>query len=55
MAVRAEDLPPGEPVRRDGVRIIWKGKRISRFVFSSGRVVEFPEGEEPRLSEPPRA
>jgi|LFRM01.1.fsa_nt_gb hypothetical protein len=28
---------------KEGVRIIWKGKRIARLIFASGKVVEFVE------------
>jgi hypothetical protein len=28
---------------QEGVRIIWKGNRIAKLIFASGKVVEFVE------------
>lgn len=43
MAIRMDFVAP-RPFR-DGsdVKIVWKGRRIAKLVFPSGRVVEFDE------------
>lgn len=42
MAIRVtEEQPKVKVSQQEGVRIIWKGVRIAKLVFASGKVVEF--------------
>ncbi|HEX6972590.1 MAG TPA: hypothetical protein VF234_10250 [Limnochordia bacterium] len=43
MAISLAHAPIGPEEIKDGVKIIWQGKRIARLVFASGKVVEFHE------------
>jgi hypothetical protein len=42
MAIRVvEDRPAVKVSPKEEVRIIWKGVRIAKLIFASGKVVEF--------------
>lgn len=40
MAIRLESVHPRPG---DDVKIVWKGRRIAKLIFPSGKVVEFDE------------
>ena len=48
MAIRMENIPPHPFKRRDDVTIVWKGGRIAKLLFPSGKVVEFDCDDQPR-------
>lgn len=41
MAIRLENVGPWPSPDRDEVKIVWKGRRIAKLVFPSGKVIEF--------------
>lgn len=45
MAIRLENFGPSPSGERgpSDVRIVWKGRRIAKLIFSSGKIVEFDE------------
>jgi len=58
LAIRLESATPS-PFKDHDVKIVWKGRRIARLIFPSGKVVEFDEAievdvESPRDGEPSR-
>lgn len=55
MAIRMESVPP-RPFRSDvDVTIVWKGGRIARLLFPSGKVVFFDADDEPSAQAPKSA
>jgi len=55
LAIRLDHGVP-EPVRRrEDVVIVWKGRRIAKLVFPSGKVVAFDEPVEPGPQEGQRS
>lgn len=52
MAIRMESVPP-RPFRNDvDVTIVWKGGRIARLLFPSGKVVFFDTDDESAAQAP---
>lgn len=43
MAIRMDFVAPRPFRDRSDVMIVWKGRRIAKLVFPSGKVVEFDE------------
>lgn len=41
MAIRVAQQAKVPVSKKEGVRIIWKGMRIAKLIFASGKVVEF--------------
>ncbi len=41
MAIRMENVPPGPYRSHEDVTIVWKGGRIAKLLFPSGKVVRF--------------
>jgi hypothetical protein len=42
MAVRmTEQAGKGKVTKHEGLRLIWKGNRIAKIIFATGKVVEF--------------
>lgn len=41
MAIRVAQQEKVPVSKKEGVRIIWKGMRIAKLIFASGKVVEF--------------
>lgn len=39
--IKFSELDPEKRSEKEDVKIIWKGNRIARLVFKSGKVVEF--------------
>lgn len=39
--IKFSETDPENRTGKDDVKIIWKGKRIARLIFKSGKVVEF--------------
>ena len=48
MAIRMDTVPPQPFRRRDDVTIVWKGGRIAKLLFPSGKVVCFDSDDDPR-------
>lgn len=43
LAIRMDFVAPRPFRDRADVKIVWKGKRIAKLIFPSGKVVEFDE------------
>lgn len=41
MAIRLDQVGPWASRGGDEVKIVWKGRRIAKLIFPSGKVVEF--------------
>jgi len=39
--IKFSELDPEKRPEKEDVKIIWKGNRIARLIFKSGKVVEF--------------
>ncbi len=56
MAIRLDHVGPWPSHGGDEVKIVWKGRRIAKLIFPSGKVVEFDspvplEDESPKKAE----
>lgn len=39
--IKLSELDPEKRPEKEEVKIVWKGNRIARLIFKSGKVVEF--------------
>lgn len=53
LAIRMDHVAPGPAKGRDDVVIVWKGRRIAKLIFASGKVVEFDEPVDPGIAAEP--
>jgi len=52
LAIRLDQVAPQPAKDREDVTIVWKGRRIAKLIFPSGKVVEFDEPVDATRVEP---
>gem|GEM_PF-2381880 len=50
MAIRMDHVAPQPAKDREDVTIVWKGRRIAKLIFPSGKIVEFDEPVDPGVT-----